>query len=262
MPSSTDSLPEWHQIVRAEPPWSWLDGKLWHADASSSEKPRQYSLAHRMVLRLYADHNDSKPVRDALGRVLSDLSPGDWGLNLGAGPTRVHPRIVNLDIANHESVDIVNSGLQLPFKDNSLQVVISQEVLEHLPEPDVSIAEAFRVLKPGGRFYCQTPFIIGYHPGPNDYWRFTKEGMQQLFSKQDWLVEDVGHAVGHGTGFYRIAVEFCAVTASALTKKAYLPTKAISATLLYPIKLSDRLSKHASEVDRIPGGYYCVARKS
>jgi len=262
MTASNVPLPAWHEVLVSEPNWEWLDGKLWHTDADRGERPRVYSTAHRLVLRLYADHNESKAVRDAVGRILEAIGAQEWGLNLGAGPTRLHPRLINLDVANHDSIDIVTRGLALPFKDNSLRVVISQEVLEHLSDPAACIAEVYRVLKPGGLFYCQTPFIIGYHPGPTDFWRFTREGIQQLFSTQGWVIDELNQAVGHGTGFYRIAVEFCAVTASAISQRAYLPAKALGATLLYPIKWSDLLSRHSSEGDRIPGGYYCVARKA
>jgi len=39
---------------------------------------------------------------------------------------------------------------QLPFRDNTFDGVVSMDVLEHLPHPDRCIAEAARVLRPGG----------------------------------------------------------------------------------------------------------------
>jgi SAM-dependent methyltransferase len=38
----------------------------------------------------------------------------------------------------------------LPFEDNSFDKVVAMHMLYHVPEPAIGIAEAFRVLKPGG----------------------------------------------------------------------------------------------------------------
>jgi SAM-dependent methyltransferase len=49
-------------------------------------------------------------------------------------------------------------ALALSFEDATLDVIVSQEVLEHVPEIEPAIAEAARVLTPGGRFLFTVPF--------------------------------------------------------------------------------------------------------
>lgn len=49
-------------------------------------------------------------------------------------------------------------ALALSFEDGSLDVIVSQEVLEHVPEVEPAIAESARVLRPGGRFLFTVPF--------------------------------------------------------------------------------------------------------
>ena len=48
---------------------------------------------------------------------------------------------------------IVGDGENLPYRDGYFDVVVSTDVLEHVPRPDKVISEIARVLKAGGRFY-------------------------------------------------------------------------------------------------------------
>ncbi|MBR51288.1 MAG: type 11 methyltransferase [Gammaproteobacteria bacterium] len=49
------------------------------------------------------------------------------------------------------------SAYRLPFDDNSIDLVICSEVLEHLHDYDKAILEIYRVLKPKGKFYASVP---------------------------------------------------------------------------------------------------------
>ena len=48
-------------------------------------------------------------------------------------------------------------GEYLPLASNSFDCILLSEVIEHLEEPQVSIREATRVLRPGGRLLVTTP---------------------------------------------------------------------------------------------------------
>jgi SAM-dependent methyltransferase len=73
-------------------------------------------------------------------------------------------------------------GDHWPVPDGSVDVVLCTETLEHVPEPTVFLAEAFRVLKHGGRLLLTVPFAARWHYIPHDYWRFTPSGLQRLLS--------------------------------------------------------------------------------
>ena len=263
MMADLSDKPAWAELIREGPDWEFRGSALVHRDARTDlvADGGQGGLKRFVVNHVYASHKRSRAVQKAIGALLDDFEDGHWGLNFGAGATRFHDRILNLDIGSSSETDIVSAGQELPFRDESLHLVLSQEVLEHVDDPLHWIGEIHRVLHPGGRFYCQMPFIIGYHPGPSDFWRFTKEAYPKMFSSDCWDIEQLGLSLGHGSAFYRILVEFLAVTASVLHPRLYTPTKGLSAILFAPLQLFDALTRFSSQKDRIPGGYFCIARK-
>ena len=49
------------------------------------------------------------------------------------------------------------SVTKIPVEDNSFDIVVSTEVLEHISQIDKAIKEIYRVLKPGGSFFVSIP---------------------------------------------------------------------------------------------------------
>jgi len=71
-------------------------------------------------------------------------------------------------------------GDRWPSDDRSVDVVLATEALEHVPEPAAFLAEAHRVLRPGGRVVLTVPFAARWHYVPHDYWRFTPSSLRKL----------------------------------------------------------------------------------
>lgn len=252
--------PAWASLIDPPPDWRWHGPRLLAPEAPRPS-PQGGAVRRFVVRHLYATQNSSRAVRSALARVLAELRPGEFGLDLGGGARRLDPRLVNLDLADIAEADIVGPAARLPFRDGTLAVVVAQEVLEHLPDPHATIAEMHRVLRPGGLAYVQTPWMLGWHSGPQDFWRFSQEGMARLFGP-GWSVELVAPSLGHGSGFYRVAVEYCAITAGAIASPLYLPAKAAAALLLIPLRWADLLSSRSDQAHRIAGGFLAIARKA
>jgi SAM-dependent methyltransferase len=256
------NIESWRHAIPNDSSWIWQNGKLYHAEALRNKPAlRQISkIQTGFVASIYADQNRSRVVVRLLNEQLVRLKAGSIALNIGSGGTR-YDNVTNLDIFDGPNVDIVGHGAVLPFSDRSVDLVITQEVLEHVADFQGLISEIHRVLRPGGVFFCQVPFQIGFHPGPSDYWRFTRQGLEHLFAGPHWQLQELRISLGHGSGFYRIAVEFLAVTFSCVAQPLYRPVKAGAALCLYPIKIFDLLTEYSAEKDRIPGGYVCTARR-
>jgi SAM-dependent methyltransferase len=71
----------------------------------------------------------------------------------------------------------------LPLADGVADHVVSFEVLEHLAEPGVMLAEACRVLRTRGQLTLSVPFQWWIHEAPWDYQRFTSHGLVYQLQK-------------------------------------------------------------------------------
>ncbi len=71
---------------------------------------------------------------------------------------------------NYGKIDYVSDILSIPVEDNSFDVLICIEVLEHVPEPILVIKELSRILKPGGQLLLSAPLGAGLHQQPHHYY--------------------------------------------------------------------------------------------
>jgi SAM-dependent methyltransferase len=92
--------------------------------------------------------------------------------------------------------DVFADGARLPFFDNAFDGVVCLEVIEHVPDPAIVIAEIARVLRPGGRVWLSMPFLYPVHDAPFDFQRYTEHGLRRDLQRADLKVERL-HKTGH-----------------------------------------------------------------
>lgn len=68
-----------------------------------------------------------------------------------------------------------------PITSDSYDAVFFINLLEHLYGYQNAISESFRVLKNTGQVVGVVPFMFNVHGSPNDYFRYTKSTLEQLF---------------------------------------------------------------------------------
>lgn len=91
---------------------------------------------------------------------------------------------------------VVGDATQLPLRDGSANSVLATEVMEHVAEPALLLAEIARVLAPGGVLILSVPFLEPIHEEPRDFFRFTPFGLHHLLGRSGFAVEALWHRGG------------------------------------------------------------------
>jgi SAM-dependent methyltransferase len=136
-------------------------------------------------------------------------------LDVGCGAKPYYPffagaaEYVGIDVVESPSADLVGAVESLPIEDDSFDIVLCTQVLEHVDDPAAAVRELHRVTKPGGRVLASTHGVMVFHPNPNDYWRWTHTGLRRLFEQNaDWETVDVAPGAGTAAGLTMLIARF------------------------------------------------------
>lgn len=133
----------------------------------------------------------------------ASLSPDMHVLDAGAGDGRFraelsHTHYVAVDLAVGDmswdyksNLDVVGDLIRMPFNDAVFDVVVCTQVLEHVPEPFLVLAEISRVLKGGGKLILSAPQSWHQHQKPYDFYRYTSFGLRYLMKKAGLCIESI-----------------------------------------------------------------------
>jgi SAM-dependent methyltransferase len=89
------------------------------------------------------------------------------------------------DVRRCTRLDVLSDGKHLPFNQNSFDLCLCFQMLEHVDDPSAIVDESYHVLKPDGTVFISVPSSWIIHGAPDDYWRWTKYGLRKQLSKFD-----------------------------------------------------------------------------
>lgn len=192
-------------------------------------------------------------------RFVGSFPAGARLLNVGAG-FRASPRgFVAVDVEPYAGVGVVASAEALPFPDGTVDGVLSEMVLEHLPDARAAAAEMVRVLRPDGRAFVMVPFLWPYHAAPHDYSRWTQPGLARELAGLEPV--SAGLAGGPTTTLCNVLHEWLAIVLSFNIEPLYRALYLLLMPLLFPFKLLDKLLSHYRHAEKIGALYYFHGRK-
>jgi ubiquinone/menaquinone biosynthesis C-methylase UbiE len=136
-------------------------------------------------------------------RAADDLGPYRL-LDVGCGEKPYAPLFapyasehVGVDTVENPHAELRGAIEDLPVEDESFDVVLCAQVLEHCDDSVMAARELYRVTRRGGRVLASTHGAMVYHPAPVDHWRWTHTGLERLFaSGGDWTSVTVVPAAG------------------------------------------------------------------
>lgn len=116
--------------------------------------------------RYFAEHLDERPSSETL-------------VDLGAGDIQFEDlffrfNYIGVDFQAYPHVSIVTDLTKaIPIESATADIVTLSNTIEHIPNTEHLLAEANRILVPGGTIIGTVPFLITVHQAPYDFNRYT-----------------------------------------------------------------------------------------
>lgn len=161
---------------------------------------------------------------------------------------------------NYGELDIVCDITKIPEPDSSFEAILCTEVLEHLPHPNLAIAEFSRLLKSNGTLLLTAPFCSLTHQAPY----FFSTGFSEFYYKT--LLEENGFKdikiEANGSFFEFMAQEarrLNSVSKSYTGKGLNFYQKVVATLFLRVLNRQDKKSKGSNEL--LCFGYFVKATR-
>lgn len=248
------SVERWPVLVEFEQ--SILDRERILATGASTLVPRVRGFVRRVKHLLFDRESADSPrmlrfrelVRRADAPVVLVIGGGTVGRVIAPYYQDDSVEVIAFDIYASENTQLIADAHQIPLAAGSVDAVVIMAVLEHVVDPWRVSEEIYRVLKPGGAVFAETPFLQHVHEGPYDFTRFTESGHRYLFRRFEHV--DSGVVGGLGTQLAWSLESFVrGLTRSLLAGK-------IARLLFYWLRFADGLMSERHSVDGASATYF------
>jgi SAM-dependent methyltransferase len=178
----------------------------------------------------------------------------------GFGSPPAGARVVCVDIAEGAGVDLVADAHDMHMvASDSVDCVVTVSTLEHVRYPQKVVAEIHRILKPGGYVYVNVPFVFPFHGDPDDFYRFSCNGITILCEQFERL--DSGYNRGPASTMHQLLIHFCAMLFCFNSRALYGINVDLFGWLLFWVKYLDAFLGRYSVAGVIHTGAYFIGRK-
>lgn len=151
-------------------------------------------------------------------------------LDVGCGLKPYQPYFRNVDMyigidkailtENLKANDVSAVAEGIPFRDDSFNIVVCTQVLEHMTFPEKGLKEMHRVVKTKGKLIISTHGIwVEGHETP-DLWRWTAEGLRRMLCLSGFRIQEV-YSMDPLTSLFQLML-------------LYVPNNKISKHIVYP----------------------------
>jgi len=143
MLNNVKSYEKWHQTVHGQEISTVIKLEDWHINALSLSP----NLIGLNVLEVGCGVGDFAIYLSEQKANVTAVDFSSRAIELAKEKSRTQNKIVNFQVADAQA---------LPFEDNSFDLILSCECLEHVSVPQLALAEFYRVLKPSGHLVLTT----------------------------------------------------------------------------------------------------------
>lgn len=120
-------------------------------------------------------------------KLVNTLGPGNMdALEISSGFEWERVGFKSFTSANYPDFDICEQTLERQF-----DIIIADQVWEHLLWPYKATRNVLSMLRPGGYFLVTTPFLVKMHDVPVDCSRWTELGLKHFLAECGFPLEDV-----------------------------------------------------------------------
>jgi len=97
----------------------------------------------------------------------------------------------NFSFKKYENTDYPSYDVCSGVLKTKYDLIIAEQVFEHLLRPYQAGKNVYEMLNPGGYFLITTPFLLRIHPHPVDCSRWTETGLQYFLAECGFNLESI-----------------------------------------------------------------------
>jgi ubiquinone/menaquinone biosynthesis C-methylase UbiE len=198
---------------------------------------------------------------------LLDLGCGDGGSYDVFSARSRKVRWVGMDVVDSQEVIsrplrslpfCAYDGIQLPLRDNSVDIVYSRQVFEHVRHPERVMAEVYRVMKPDSFFVGSTSHLEPFHS--RSYWNYTPYGFCVLLREAGFRSIEVRPGIDSFTLIGRRYLSY--IKLANLLEPFFTVESPMNAVLEAGLRLLGQPTKRRNSIKLVFAGQFCfLARK-